>query len=252
MRLRKLGALDARIVGGTDREGGGDGPVVVLMHGYGAPGDDLVGLWRGLDVDRAVRFVFPEAPHRLEGGFDFSAFGVGAPRAWWHIDLAALEEALASGRHRDLSRDLPEGLAEARALVVELLEAVEREMTPSHLVVGGFSQGAMLATSVALETDRHLDGLVVWSGTYLGESVWKPRMVARAGLPVLISHGTHDPLLPYALAERLANDMREAGLHVEFVSFRGQHQIPPIALGRFEVFLRSIVHAQRGSRIVGS
>ena len=57
-----LGGLHAVVTGGTDGQGGGDGPVVVLLHGFGAPGDDLVPLTRFLAVPRAVRFVFPAAP----------------------------------------------------------------------------------------------------------------------------------------------------------------------------------------------
>jgi phospholipase/carboxylesterase len=211
-----------------------------LFHGYGAPGDDLAGLYRGLDVDRAVRFAFPAAPHLLQGGFDFSAFGMGAPRAWWHIDIAALEEALATGQHRDLTRSIPEGLPEARAMACETLDALEKELSPSHVILGGFSQGAMLATSIALETERKLDGLVAFSGTYLAEDVWKPRMPKRAGLRAVLTHGTHDPLLPFALSEKLARDLTEAGLRTRFVPFRGQHQIPPVALAAFEQLVREI------------
>lgn len=240
MKLTKLGPLDVRLGGGSDREGGGTGPVVVLFHGYGAPGDDLAGLHRGLDLDPSFRFAYPAAPHLLQGGFDFSAFGMGAPRAWWHIDIAALEQALATGRQRDLTTSIPEGLPEARTAACEMLDALERELDPSRVILGGFSQGAMLATSIALETQRKVDGLVCFSGTYLAEDTWKPAMKARAGLPVLLTHGTHDPLLPFAIAQRLANDLGEAGLRTTFVPFRGQHQIPPVALGAFETFLREI------------
>jgi len=48
--------------GGQDRQGGADEPLVVLMHDFGAPGTDLIGLWRVLDVPRNFRFAFPEAP----------------------------------------------------------------------------------------------------------------------------------------------------------------------------------------------
>ncbi len=240
MKLVKLGPLDVRLAGGTDREGGGTGPLVVLFHGYGAPGDDLAGLYRGLDVDRAVRFAFPAAPHLLQGGYDFSAFGMGAPRAWWHIDLAALEEMLATGRHSDLTRSIPDGLPEARAMACETLDVLEKELAPSHVILGGFSQGAMLATSIALETDRKIDGLVAFSGTYLAEDVWKPLMPRRAGLRMLATHGTHDPLLPFPLAQKLAQDLADAGLAVRFVPFRGQHQIPPVALAAFEALVREV------------
>jgi phospholipase/carboxylesterase len=62
MRDETYGGLRVRVTGGRDRRGGGDGPLVVLMHGFGAPGDDLVPLARGLDVPSEVRFAFPEAP----------------------------------------------------------------------------------------------------------------------------------------------------------------------------------------------
>ena len=240
MKVTKLGPLDVRIEGGLDGEGSGEGPVVVLFHGYGAPGDDLAGLHRAIEVDRAVRFVYPAAPHALQNGMDFSAFGIGAPRAWWQIDLAALEEALATGQHRSLTRSIPEGLPEARGAASEMLDALTRELSPGKLVIGGFSQGAMLATSIALETDRTLHGLVLFSGTYLAEETWRPLMAARAGLRTMLSHGTHDPILPFALAERLARDLAAAGLETTFVPFRGQHQIPPVALAAFQELVRAL------------
>lgn len=65
MREETFGSLRVRITGGADREGGGDGPAIVLLHGFGAPGHDLVGLWRTLRVPEGTRFVFPEAPLSL-------------------------------------------------------------------------------------------------------------------------------------------------------------------------------------------
>ena len=62
MRQEKLGGLIVRMTGGTDGRGGGNGPAVVLLHGYGAPGDDLVVLSDYLDAPAGTRFLFPEAP----------------------------------------------------------------------------------------------------------------------------------------------------------------------------------------------
>jgi predicted esterase len=62
MREERFAGITVRLTGREDRQGGGDGPLVVLMHGFGAPGTDLVGLWRVLDVPGNVRFAFPEAP----------------------------------------------------------------------------------------------------------------------------------------------------------------------------------------------
>ncbi|MEO1335555.1 MAG: hypothetical protein AAFV29_07910, partial [Myxococcota bacterium] len=65
MQTVQMGSLTVRIVGGTDGQGGGDGPMVVLMHGFGAPGTDLVGLAQVMKAPTGTRFVFPEAPLRL-------------------------------------------------------------------------------------------------------------------------------------------------------------------------------------------
>src|SRR5689334_6703771 len=119
MRTEQLGSLRARITGGTDGDGGGDGPVVVLMHGFGAPGDDLVPLWRALDVPRATRFVFPEAPLAVP------IAAAGDARAWWMIDLARLERARTHGPPRVETDEVPAGLAPARAQLCELLDALE-------------------------------------------------------------------------------------------------------------------------------
>lgn len=247
MRTSKVGALEVRLVGGTDGQGGGTGPLVVFFHGYGAPGDDLVALHGALNVTPDTRFAFPAAPIALGGSFELHTFGFGAPRAWWPIDIEELERALATGSAREMRTQVPDGLAEARAMVATTLELLVAELRPSHLVIGGFSQGAMLAMDVALETDRALDAVVLFSGTYLAERLWKPAMPKRAGLPVLLTHGTHDPLLPHALAEALAHDLVEAGVRAELVTFRGQHQIPPVALAKCEALLRAVTQPKGGA-----
>lgn len=235
MRETRLGPLDVRICGGADREGGGEGPVVVLLHGFGAPGDDLVPLWRAVDVPREVRWVFPAAPLSLPS----MGFGMES-RAWWMIDMVALERSIALGEERDLSQDHPEGLDDARAKVLEMLDALDGALAPSSLVLGGFSQGAMLALDVALHTERELAGLVQLSGTLLNESEWAPLLPARAGLPVLQSHGRADPLLSFAMAETLRDRLTSAGLEVDFVPFSGGHEIPGAVLDRLQALIRRV------------
>ena len=64
MRQERFGGLNVRITGGTDGKGGGRGPLVLLLHGFGAPGDDLVSLADVLNVPTGTRFVFPKAHSR--------------------------------------------------------------------------------------------------------------------------------------------------------------------------------------------
>ena len=218
MKEVQLGSLKARIAGGTDREGGGAGPVVVLLHGYGAPGTDLVPLWRELAVPASVRFVFPEAP--LDLGF--------GGRAWWPIDMARLQDRFSASGAQRLIAEVPEGIAAARQAMLDLLAALERDFgaQPESTVIGGFSQGAMLATDIVLRTERPFGGLAVLSGTLISHDEWQPLMNARKGLPVLQSHGRADQVLPFAVAEQLRDELSAAGLGLEFVPFNGGHGIP--------------------------
>ena len=223
-----------RLAGGTDGHGGGDAPMVVLLHGFGAPGTELVPLSRTLGRAGSTRFAFPEAPLAMD------AFGDG--RAWWMVDPAELQAALASGRGHDLSDTLPEGLVRSRAAVVALLNDLARQLgvASEHIVLGGFSQGAMLACDVALRDPRPLLGLLLMSGTILARREWTPLMPSRAGLPVLQSHGRLDPLLPFSVAERLRDSLREAGLDVTWSPFNGGHKIPRSVLSAVDTFLSDL------------
>jgi phospholipase/carboxylesterase len=234
MRLVKLGELAVRLAGGPDDSGGGDGPLVVLCHGFGAPGDDLVPLGQMFGAPPAVRFAFPAAP--------LAPPAMGGGRAWWMIDMARLEQAMARGEHRDLRGEEPAGLAEVRGQLAAVIDGLAGG---APVVLGGFSQGAMAACDLARRSALPLAGLVLLSPAYLAAAAWRPAMAARAGLPVFVSHGRQDPLLSFEHAELLAADLAAAGLAVDFAPFDGGHEIPPPVLGRCGGFLRGLVAARR-------
>ena len=232
MYLTQLGGLNVRLTGGSDRKGGGNGPLVLLLHGFGAPGDDLVALADVLHVPAGTRFVFPEGPLSL-------SFGPRDARAWWIIDMARIAADQAAGRVRDLSQDIPKGLAPARATMLTFLKEVEQKFgaDPRKTILGGFSQGAMLSCDVMLRTTQPYAGLIQLSGTLLAAQEWAPLLQNRKGLPVFQSHGMQDELLPYVGAERLRDTLTHAGLSVEWYSFRGGHEIPRAVLQRLGTFI---------------
>jgi len=219
MKRLEAGGLSVLLAGGVDREGGGDGPLVVLLHGFGAPGDDLAPLWRVIDAPAGTRWAFPAAPLALEG------MGYGG-RAWWMVDIERLIGAGERGNRDELAREAPPGMSDAHTQVVTMLDDLVAGLKPSKLVLGGFSQGAMLACDVALRTARPLAGIALLSGTLVAHDEWAPLAPRRRGLPVFQSHGTEDPILPYAQAEKLRDMLRDAGAAVTWVPFRGAHAIP--------------------------
>jgi phospholipase/carboxylesterase len=236
MREEHIGGLRTQVTGGTDGKGGGRGPLVLFLHGFGAPGDDLVSLADDLTVPAGTRFVFPEGPLSL-------SFGPSAARAWWLIDMGRIAADRASGRPRDLSNEIPKGLAPARETLLAFLKEVQQKFgaDPRKTILGGFSQGAMLSCDVMLRTAQPYAGLVQLSGTLLASQEWVPLLQKRKGLPVFQSHGAQDELLPYVGAERLRDTLIHAGLSVEWHSFRGGHEIPRSVLQRLGPFITKAV-----------
>ncbi|TWT57554.1 Phospholipase/Carboxylesterase [Thalassoglobus neptunius] len=214
----------------------------MLCHGFGAPGDDLVQLGQyfqrilGADAER-MTFVFPHAPISLaEGGF-------GDSRAWWHLDMERLNQAITSGDFRDMRRESPAELPHARTLFTQVVTELssELEIPASRVVVGGFSQGSMLATDYALHAESKPAGLIVWSGTLLNEDVWRPLAPSLAKLPIFQSHGTTDPILPFEAAKWLHDLFRESGADAEFLEFRGPHTIPPEAIQNAALLIKEVL-----------
>jgi phospholipase/carboxylesterase len=241
MRREIICGTTVHIAGGSDREGGGDGPLVVLLHGFGAPGADLVPLYRQLDVPPGVRFAFPEAP--LDLGATLGPGYAGA-RAWWMID-PAIFEAAARGERSDRSQTVPDGLSAARTHIVAVLEQLSALLGVSRdrTVLGGFSQGAMLSLDLALRTDPAarrgaFAGLVLMSGTLVALGEWTPLLPKVAGVPILQSHGRTDPLLSFEVAERMRDLLREAGADVRFIEFGGGHTITGGVLDGVSTLLR--------------
>ena len=170
--------------------------VLVLLHGYGAAGDDLVPLGRRLAREAGFKVVLPEAPIDLGGG-----------RAWFN-------------RRGD---QIPEEVRRARGQLASLVAALRTQA--DVLVVGGFSQGAMMSADLALETDE-LEGVILFSGATL--PFWSS--ARRPGLPVLVTHGFADRVLPIEDGRALEQAMRATGAEVRMVTFEGGHAIPEVAI----------------------
>ncbi len=199
--------------------------VVVLLHGFGAPGTDLVGIapeWQrqwGAELSASTLCVFPAAPLELDFG--------GDSRAWWPINFEKLQQMVARNDLSDMEQFEPAELATRRAQINAVITQIQTEygVSANQIVIGGFSQGAMLAVDVALNQSELLAGLLVWSGTVIHRQNWEQQALEKTKLRVLQSHGRHDPILPFSGAIRMRDLFQGAGLGVEFRPFQGYHSI---------------------------
>ncbi len=208
---------------------GGDGPpTLVLLHGYGSSAEDWVPFASTIAWPQPGRLVFPQGPDLYA-----PLAGPSGGRAWWALDLQARIPLGAT--MPDLSRTRPAGLQRAtEAVVAQLGRLAQRPGGP--VILGGFSQGAMVASEVAYRTSTPLAGLILLSGTPVDEATWRPGYGTRRGLPTFVAHGRWDPVLPFAASERMQREIAAAGGRVTWHPFDGRHEIPEdvvIALNEF-------------------
>ncbi len=206
-----------------------DAPLLVLLHGYGAPGDDLVPLAAELRASAG-------APLRVAALAAPIAMGPRA-RAWWPIGDGP--------RPADRGAEAtPPGLVVARRAVDRWLAAQRYE--PRTTVVAGFSQGAMLATELALRGEARPGALAILSGGPIDEAGWREAARARPPEAVFVSHGRADPLLAFGAAERLVDALRRAGAPTTFVPFDGGHTLAPRVRAGLAAWLRAWLAGERG------
>jgi phospholipase/carboxylesterase len=157
-------------------------------------------------------------------------------RAWFPIPLRELQEGV------DYSNATPPGLEKAVSHVKGILKSIPNE----KIILGGFSQGAMLATQIVLTDPSRFLGLAVLSGTLVHSAVWKKAAQQnQKPLTVFQSHGALDPVLPIEGAVKLNDLLNECGWHCNLLTFRGGHEIPPSVIRDLKSYLRHQVSKQR-------
>lgn len=221
---------------------------VVLLHGFGVPGTDLVWLTHDflkLQTIRhlPIRFVLPMAPHFLDDRREPTK----SPRAWFPFDLLGLKGAVEEQAWDELAAHVPEGLDEARHLLNEGIADLEsRGLSRDRLVVGGFSQGAMVSADWTFRAEQAPAALIQLSGIVLREPEWSRLLTRREGLPVFLSHSMTDVVLPFPLAERFARLLQGAGLRCSFVQSPGGHSVPLSILQHLGDFLAGLPRGRPG------
>jgi phospholipase/carboxylesterase len=221
-RRTRIDSLDCIVVDGGPSPRIG----VVICHGYGASYEDLAplsGEWMGIIGEEAskFRFVFPDAPHSLD------ELGMPYGRAWWPINMVGLAAAVQASKFDELHAHEPPGIEEVRERLCRTIRKVLEDLGgDAPLVLGGFSQGAMLAMDASLRGEIAAPQLLLqFSSSMICEPQWRRKLQRIQESFVFQSHGKIDPVLPYASAVALHQMLVDAGITVDFHSFVGPHTI---------------------------
>ncbi|MBT4762839.1 MAG: esterase [Bdellovibrionaceae bacterium] len=224
--LCKIAGLDTINIGGTENN-----TCVIILHGYGADNKDLASLAHHTPGADKLSWYFPNGILEVP----LSPFMMG--RAWFPIDMAAYEKAMAEKTFRDFSKKRPGGFDEAMNKVNELYFNLQEKY--DKIIVGGFSQGAMIATELALKNDDSVSGLAILSGVLVNQSKWEPLMEKAETLSFFQSHGIQDPVLSIEGARDLNALMKKHNHIGDLYDFVGQHEIPVEVIQKLGVFLKN-------------
>ncbi len=225
-RRRRIGPLDCIEV--MQKEGA---PTVVLFHGFGADAADLAALAEVVSVPKDTNWIFPNGHLSVPLGGHFEG------RAWFPIGVREMEAVAQTGVPLDFTQMSPPGLKRARQNAFDLLENLKLPL--DKVILGGFSQGAMLAIDVTLESEQNPAGLAILSGTLVDSARWQQLAFRHKGLSFFQAHGAYDPVLPFEAAQKLEKVLRDGGLQGQLYRFDGAHAIPPEVLIRLGEYIRT-------------
>jgi phospholipase/carboxylesterase len=202
--------------------GGKPRRLVILLHGLGADGNDLIGLapyWARLLPD--AEFLSPNAPFPC----DMAPYGYQ-----WFSSQDRTPEAVLGGVR-----------AAAPILDTFIDEALEeRGLDSRELALVGFSQGTMMSLFVGLRRAEPVAGIVGFSGRLLAPELLASELRSRP--PTLLVHGTEDPLVPYSSLAAAETTLKAAGVPVETVTSVGiGHSIDDQGLRRGGQFLKKVL-----------
>jgi phospholipase/carboxylesterase len=206
--------------------GGKPDALVILLHGYGSNGADLISLapYWAKALPGAV-FVSPNAIEPVPG----------APGGYQWFPISNLDPHL-----------MEHGVRSAAPSVDRFIdrELEKYGLPPERLALVGFSQGTMMALHVGLRRDREIAGIVGFSGVLVGGRTLKDEM--RSKPPVVLVHGDRDPTISIPAMFDSADALSEAGHGAQWhVSYGVPHSIGPDGLDLGAAFLAMQLKAKK-------
>jgi len=188
--------LHHELIPATER---GSKRLMIMLHGLG---DSIEGYRWFPEAMRLpwMNYLLVNAPDEYYGGY-----------SWFDLN----------------TENIAPGVIRSRTLLFELLDAQRARGFPTEqTTLGGFSQGCLMTMEVGLRYPHSFAGLVGISGWVcaLERALQELSPVARAQR-ILMTHGTFDPIVSFARTRKQVDELRAAGLHVEWHEFAKPHTI---------------------------
>lgn len=204
-------------------------PTIVLLHGYGANARDLAGIARIPEFEALpFNWIFVEAPLEPEELKEING------KAWFNVDIAHFRSLILQNKFDEYYGRTPENIDYLQDSLEIFLR--NKKLTEENLILGGFSQGAMVATDHLYEKKIRPLALLHLSGTVIREETWKSQTLEK--LKIFQTHGRFDDVLPAqgALHFKEIAKSNHHKLHI----FDGGHEIPPKILFELYNFLKDL------------
>ena len=202
---------------------------LIWLHGLGASGNDFVPLLPDLKLDPklGLRFIFPHAsnhPVTINGGyvmpswFDILTLGPNPT-----IDLTSFENSL-NAIHALINNEINSGVP------------------ANKIILCGFSQGGSLALHAGLTYPKQLAGLIGLSTFLLDEHQQSyQKSQANRNTPILLAHGTQDPVVPYSLGQATNDLLTGLSYPVTWTSYDMPHCVCPKQITELGLWISSIL-----------
>ena len=195
-------------------------PMVILLHGYGANMGDLAGL-SGVLGESGYVYALPNAPIELQIGFGMMGF------AWADPPQGGEGSGIYESDER-LGVFFDEVMAQYR-------------VEPGNVVLGGFSQGAMMSCRLGLSRPETFRGLVCLSGVVLDTDGLRDHLPADRGQPIFMSHGTEDTVIPIESARRSLQLLQGEGYAPQCREYDIGHEISAEVLDDLTPWLHGLL-----------
>ncbi len=197
-------------------------PLIIVIHGLGGNATDLVRFFQDLHLP-PCRAVFPDGLFHAPGS-------TAKDKAYaWYFPLFEKNR---------------KGIEASRDHLFKLIEHYSRDPQgkPTRpVILMGFSQGGVMSLEVGLNCNHPILGIVDMSGYMPDPSKTMERVKAPKTTPILIVHGTQDPIISIQLAQQVQGVLTKAGYHPELKQFNMGHQMSLESMATVHDFLISIL-----------